>query len=373
MSCFHKSRLPTSQLTPTSYRNNHLVQHRKELATTALKADHKLQHALPTRLIALYWPIKGSKAPASPNEISRICSERITQRGENHQSLRPDPENPGKHEAFVKTYFLHTAEPLLDGEVDGMVELDIRSSVEETLSAVLDGLVDLMGLDRPSDEAVRDACKAMSDYQVVHKQPGSETIKVIPPRYYAIAPELDLQADVQRILDHHFSCPSPSPAFPTDPRQFFFNLITDDRITARPHITLVHEAEVAAERTGVPEEDWKAKPGAHAVCWNQCRGLALMRSMPLFEFVVGHLVWDDRVMALAVEEIRAPLAKYALKIPEDAQIGSHFTVGTRDQEVNAYEARALVKDFRNGVQREGMGVIKLEAPIQGRGRILGLS
>jgi tRNA ligase len=93
-----------------------------------------------TRLIAMVWPM--SKHPQ--NEIQRICLDRITGRGENHQSLRP--VKTGEHEIILMRFFgqMDTFDPAFnpcDGPFDEIIEMDVAWSLEDSLDYVVENLV----------------------------------------------------------------------------------------------------------------------------------------------------------------------------------------------------------------------------------------
>ncbi|KAH9066807.1 tRNA ligase kinase domain-containing protein, partial [Lactarius vividus] len=122
-------------------KNNHLHMHRLALRD-AVKGTHP-----PVRLLALHWPLDRPHA-----ETHRICADRILLRGTNHQTLHADQK--GKAHEGVLWQFLGTKEPLVDGEADSVIEMDVREDLEHALSRAIDAVVRVLGLPLPDAERV---------------------------------------------------------------------------------------------------------------------------------------------------------------------------------------------------------------------------
>jgi tRNA ligase len=93
-------------------RNNHLKVHRQSLRDGAKKIQK------PVRLLALNWSLDQPRAT-----IHRICSDRVQQRGDNHQTLRADLSSRPHEDVIWK--FIDSTEELISKEVDNVVEMEL--------------------------------------------------------------------------------------------------------------------------------------------------------------------------------------------------------------------------------------------------------
>ena len=353
-------------------RNNHIDKHYDEIAKLA---DEKSLKKYDIRLVAVVWDVKSQPY----HRLLRVCSERVVKRGDNHQTLRPDLTAEAEHEAVVGNFLRNWTAP--DPEMfDKLISVPIEQSPQDTLRMVVDGLVDVLGLTQPSEKNMAEALKAAGEYKpsTPYHAPAVKFSKAV--RYFGVAPEMDLPATVSSILASH----------PDSPAAVFFKNIQDDqRITARPHITLAHNKVVEAEKEARAGEKGK---GSMEVLWDTCKSLAEMPIAPRYEFEISLLVWDDRVMALALDHI-LPQASAAeagsgaapqLIIPESIASYLHVTVGTRSEEIAAFESRGIVKAAREAIKAgketaeevvPGGGTVRwIRAQgISGEGRVKGMS
>ena len=310
----------------------------------------------PASLLTLNWTLDRPRAT-----VLRVCGERIFDRGDRHQTLRAD--KIGKSHEDVIWKFIQQAEELTDSEVDASIEMDIGEPLEAAVARAVDGCVNIVGLQRPSQEKIDEAIAVAKGYvptttKVVDKN-EKKTKEPAQPRYFGILAELDIEALVAPQIERGEN-------LPYDGRSFWNKLASDKRITDRPHITIVHKTEL---------------PDAEGL-WRRCSTLDQLPAPPLFSFNLGHLVWNDRVMALTVDDLE--LAKepandddpgqekheFVSKLPADVRNSLHITVGTLHGEVLPYEARGLVDAWREG-KRTGIGSLGLEG-LFGKGRIKGL-
>ena len=280
----------------------------------------------PVRLLAMNWPFD---LPVST--IHRICSDRITVRGENHQTLLADPT--GKSHEEVIWMFLQTAEELLDHEVDDSIEMDVEESLEDALARAIDGCVRILGVKKPSVEEIGEALAVARGYKSSGPKKNKKVDAPKPPRYYALLPEVNLED----LLDKYMLKDDISAAG----RDLYRRLLDQKRVAVRPHVTIVHEK-------GLPEDQ---------SLWDRCRDIVASAEPPIFVFKLGTVVWNTRVMALTVSDIAVsqndedPESKgmdFVVKLPDALKGKLHVTVGTRDKDVNPFEARQLVLDWRNG-------------------------
>ncbi|KAI0826327.1 RNA ligase-domain-containing protein [Irpex lacteus] len=320
-------------------RNNHLRQHRQ-----AIREKFK-NHQPPVRLLAMNWSFD---LPLST--IHRICGDRITARGRtSNTTSRPT----GKSHEEVIWMFLHNAEELLEHEVDESIEMDVEESLEDALARAVDACVRILGVRKPSVEEVGEALAVARGYRApaTKKKDAASTAgaekKPKPPRYYGLLPEVNLEGLLGKyMLNDDVS--GAEGTFTSDP--------------ARPHITIVHE---------------KGLPGDQQL-WDLCRDIVALPSPPVFVFKLGNVVWNDRVMALTVSDIavskedqddEAKGVEFVTTLPDELKEKLHVTVGTRDKDVNPFEARQLVLDWKNGSTKvEGRGLDDVWV----KGRIKGL-
>ncbi|KAH0834656.1 RNA ligase-domain-containing protein [Lanmaoa asiatica] len=331
-------------------KNNHLRQHREALREAVAKIYS------PVRLLALNWVLDQPQTT-----VLRLCGDRIFDRGDKHQTLRADKVRKS-HENVIRQFIIRTEE-LANSEVDASIEMNISEPLEAAVARAVDGCVNILGLERPSQERIDEAVAVAKGYAPETKKGADKNEKKAkasaPPRYFGILADLDLEALVTSQMEREED-------IPCNGRTFWRKLVSDKRIAGRPHITIVHKACLPAE----------------ADLWERCSVLDQLPAPPLFSFTLGHLVWNDRVMALAVEDLE--LAKeldndddpgqekheFVSKLPAEVRDSLHITVGTLNADVLPYEAKGLVEVWRKG-KRTGIGSLELEG-LSARGRIRGL-
>ncbi|PPQ91068.1 hypothetical protein CVT25_014736 [Psilocybe cyanescens] len=329
-------------------KNNHLVQHRQALRELAQK------YRAPVRLLALNWSI--DKPPAM---VHRICSDRVLDRADNHQTLRADSSAARSHEEVI-WMFINSAEELASKEVDEIVEMDIDDDLEQAVKRAVDGCVRVIGVPRPSDEKFAEALEVVKKYEPAVKKPDDPKTKKgqAEPRYFGLLPEVDLV----EILDERLM----QDDVDKDIRDFWVALKADDRITKRPHVTIVH-------RNGKEKE--------HEL-WERCTNLHSMPvTPPTFKGTLGKVVCNLRVMALTVEnlEVADPGEgasqegpDFVSKLPHAVRERLHITVGTKSPDIQGVEAMGMVLLLREKGQVENTKVVEL-SDISVKGRVKGLN
>ncbi|PVF98709.1 hypothetical protein CPB86DRAFT_758078 [Serendipita vermifera] len=322
-------------------RNNHTENHRKGIREAVSSVRPR------PRLIALNWPI--SEKPQAT--VHRIVTDRIRNRGENHQTL---PASAQMEDVVWK--FIGEFEELGEEEVDDVIEMDVNDGLEEALDRAVRGVVDLLGLSPPSDEEMGKALRAARDYAPSSKannnKKSGKKAKEKPIRYYGILPEIDLEEVIGSLMATH-------PEIPDSARELWEHMKSNKRVTGRPHITIVHMKELERERP----------------IWKACEELMEARP-PLFEFKFDHLVWNDRVMALTVEDITfnaedgaaEAASKFLGALGDGVKRRLHVTVGTKDPSIPPVEAKELVEEYRSGAQ---ISTAALDYGVV-RGRVKGL-
>ncbi|KAG8799950.1 hypothetical protein FRC16_004045 [Serendipita sp. 398] len=340
-------------------RNNHLTEHRTGIRGAVSFLDP------PPRLIALSWPVKN----LPPATVHRIASDRIASRGDNHQTLVPNEE--AEHETVIWK-FLNDFEELQEDEVDEVIEMEVEEDMENALGRAVNGIVELLGLEAPSDEKMGEALRVAREYQPDTKKqlrqtekkenkkgesqevgPSKKKKKTVQPRYYALLPEIDLREFMGNVLNSDVMMPDSA-------SDLWDHLKGQSRLPSVPHITIVHL------KTREGEND----------AWSACETL-IQGPQPLFEFKIGHIVWNDRVMALTVERLsfvvesggEGPAHTFLQALSPQIQNRLHITVGTKDPSIPPVEAKDMVEEWRAG--REGMQSVAV-GDVSVRGRVKGM-
>ncbi|EJD05579.1 uncharacterized protein FOMMEDRAFT_78648 [Fomitiporia mediterranea MF3/22] len=325
-------------------KNNHLRDHRRQLR------DAICGMKVPVRLIALYWPLE--KPPAM---IHRICSDRVLERGDNHQTLRPD-KHVRHHEQAV-WMFIQNAEELDDGEVDEVVEMDVEEDLEQSLDRAVDACVRILGLPKPTREQIGVALAKARAYkvtQIVDRQ----TKRAAKVRYFGFLPEVDLAG----VIETHFAENDVHPEM----RELWEKMVQDKRVTRMPHATIVH-------MKGLPDKQ---------KLWDRCDSLFSQPSPPMFAFRLSHLISDGRVMAATVEDLKPAsnpgddtsleAIDFVESLDENLKNRLHVTVGTRQQTIVPVEAGSMVENWKRGKAGDNVHMLPLKDVIV-QGRVKGLS
>ena len=314
-------------------------------------------------------------------------------RGENHQSLRPSPKV--SHEDVI-WQFISSSEELGEGEVDGIIEMDVAAeSLENAVSIAVDGLIPILskwveppsgkqGWQRPTAEQIKVSCNAARGCKVTVKKDDGEHGKTSAIRYFAFLPEVDIVQVVENLLQSFSNVESNSSS--VDLRSFWTSLKSSNRITRRPHITIAHKQELPAQQQ----------------VWDSCVALDAIKAWPaLFEFRLGTIVCDGKVMSIAVDDLRllprsneeanqeavrsigvnieesqmAAATKAAEKllqdIPEALKARLHITVGTINEDIKQSEGGKIVQRWKAGA--EGIISVPIVEKFVVIGRVRGLT
>jgi len=244
-------------------------------------------------------------------------------------------------------------------EADATIEMDIGEDLEHSLARAINGIVRELGLPRPDAERVGAALAKVRGYTPAHttssKKPGTKAKAT--PRYFGLLAEIDLV----EVLETHISRREEGEGGRL--HEFWDALKKNKRIARQPHVTIVHGKQLPDKLS----------------LWECCSALYALPTPPLFRARLGHVVGDERVMAVTIEELRVDDPE-----EDEGQEGStflsmldpelrgqlHITVGTKDASVPPFEAAALVESFKKG--EKGLNDIRLE-DVYVRGRIKGLN
>ncbi|KAF7364146.1 tRNA ligase [Mycena sanguinolenta] len=360
-------------------KNNHIKLHRTTLRNAV--ADR----SPPVRLLALNWSFDSGDAERA--SVHAQCAARIIARGANHQSLRPDApgddrdgeeedEGGKKGHEQVLWMFIHQTEPLVPTEVDDVVEMVLDEPLEDAVRRAVRGVRDVLGLPEPDEEKVKEGIEKAKGYVVAgaesdasessggkgkdakgkgkeKAQPEPTKKKTKPPRYFGLLPDVELETLLS----------SPVAQEPKG-TAFLEHLTKEDRLATRPHITIVHSKALE-------------EPGAQDL-WARCAELNKGDGeAPVFACVLGHVVWNDRVMAVTVDDVRLEAeggaeqagAEFVSKLPEELRKRMHITVGTWNSSIPAVEGKVLAEAWRAGktddIKAVSLGGVVVKARLRG--------
>jgi tRNA ligase len=266
--------------------------------------------------------------------------------------LRADKKDK-KHEEILWQFITGTDE-LLSDEVDDQIVLDLTANLEDGVRKAAEGCARILGLPKPTRHDIEEALDVISGYTVTTKKPTrTKDGKSPTPRYFGLLPEVNLEKLIDEVLKSQ-------PNLPEDCKILWAEMKAQGRVTKRPHVTITHQKYAGSEKE----------------LWDQCLALRHLDNPPNFKFKLGQIMWNERVMAVTVEDLEVDhdaaagdgqdLAETLLsKIPK-ARL--HITVGTRTAEIPAVEAMTMVQ-ARRGNDREPSVILE---GIQLKGSLRGL-
>ncbi|PLW54477.1 hypothetical protein PCANC_05601 [Puccinia coronata f. sp. avenae] len=340
-------------------KNNHLKSHRAALVELIGKLNEGIQVKkgkgkssretelvrMRVRLVAVTWDLDAYPSA----ELHQIAAQRIEQRGEHHQSLRPEltPGGLEAHDAilwrFLKTYeeFDPDINPE-DQEFGRTIRLKFADSIENNLKdlcaelhRISPGLV--AGEGTVSQSEMEAALELARAYKPHIKKEMKVEGGLQHPRYFGIKLEINLLALVAELLGKQDGrCDGEEEdkkRVRAAGRRFFGELVSNGRITPNPHLTLVHQNQTE-ESEGMKR------------MWETCQARVLARKVDMQLQLGPMLIWNDRVMVL---EARVS-AQSAGQLPTDLspQLEStryHVTVGTANESIKPVEGFNLLHRF----------------------------
>ncbi|PWN35141.1 uncharacterized protein FA14DRAFT_144791 [Meira miltonrushii] len=335
-------------------RNNHLFKHRNEIVDMIKTWQQRTDKgANRVRLIAVAWSL--NTLPL--NAIHHICSDRIAQRGENHQTLR-STEN--KDYEQILWQFLRNLETFGSGEKGGgdkghgdsafdkHIRLSPNASMEQNLLKLIQELMPLLGLPIPDDKKVKVALQKALEYKVSLKKEvkGAPLPRI---RYYGLAIE-------SNIIDF---LPDVLAPYPTA-LEAFEALKESNRIIQTPHVTLVHSSEVEGGSVSAKKR------------WETFSQLANNPNPPLFSMFIDLIAWDDRAMALGVSEVRSEGVPDLYTL-QGQQWRPHVTIGTFAESIRPFEANRVLSEADAGQNEDNVHCVRFQSSIRMQSRIKGMS
>ena len=205
--------------------------------------------------------------------------------GAKHQIL-PGYTTHKSHEDVV-WMFPKITEPLIETEADAIIEMDIGEDLEHALTRAIDGIVRELGLPRPDAERAGKVLAKVHGYKTAHSaSPNEPETKAKPkpaPRYFGflllfLFPAINEVLD--RILKVYLCKKDPCSSFGTLSRRI--NASRASR-TSRSCIASISRIRL---RYG-------------SVALSSMRSFA---TPPMFRARLGHVVMDERVVAVTMEE-----------------------------------------------------------------------
>lgn len=334
-------------------RNNHLFKHRNEIADMIKTWEQRTDKgAHRVRLIAVAWSLNALPL----NAIHHICSDRIAQRGENHQTLR---SNENKDYEQILWQFLRNLESFGSGEkgggdkghgdsaFDNLIQLNVNASIEQNLHKLIQELTPLLGLSMPDDKEIKVALQKAMEYKVSMKKEvkGAPVQKI---RYYGLA----IEANIIDFL-HDVLAPYPTAL------EAFEALKGSNRIIQTPHVTLVHSSEVEEGNVSGKKR------------WETFSQLAKESNPPLFTMFIDLIAWDDRAMALGVSEVRSESVSDLYTL-QGQQWRPHITIGTFAESIRPFEANRVLLEADAGENKQNVHCVRFKKSIHMQARIKGM-
>ena len=327
------------------------------MVSTVRSVKISRQHRV--RTIALTWTI--DQLPR--DEAFNLCSTRIHLRGDNHQSLRPTDEDPHLIDKVLKGMFLakHEAfDPAMngdsDGQIDDVVVIDPTSDKLSMLQSIVDQLVPLLHLQKPSKTELEAALvKAESYKPKVYK---AHTVKAPRPRYYGLSIPLSLAEYILTALQ------AMEDSAASKPRAFLQMLKDKQRVELHPHVTLVHEKEVKPKDGTASVDSAATDEPTPRVLWDELKPLTEKDSATKVQLTIGpRLLWTERVMVLEVQSIQSVDKLGSLRQATTLLSNLHITVGTADTSITGVAGRFLMQDSKSATSstdRDGIEIHSLD-------------
>ncbi|KAG4305145.1 hypothetical protein PORY_001315 [Pneumocystis oryctolagi] len=304
-------------------KNNHKFIERKELI-------HLVSELLPdTRFVALYYHHfdKDSTPLCQKQELSKIfkvTQARVVARGSNHQTIDASPSKI-KTVLGIMNGFLSRFEPLNtskepDSLFENVIVLDPIKDTKYNLKIVIDKLLEIAPnyiVEIPSESRIDSAISsALNNYKFFIQRPlTSQSCKI--PEYFAIVLKDNIAIYVEEIMKDQSK----------EKRAFWDYLNKLGRVQHSFHVTLIHIKEMPK----YPEvwESLLSRTGPSGVI---CQA----------NVEVMVLVWDSRIMALAVKILDAQEKKI-----ESVNPIPHITIGTENKTILPKESNDLLVRWRD--------------------------
>ena len=228
--------------------------------------------------------------------------------------------------------FISTAQKLTPDEVHNVVEMKLGESLEESVKRAIEGCVAVMGLEMPSDEKIQEGLEIAKKYVPAMRYANQDNKKKRDAAYFGVLVDVNLE----ELLDPIFANENESG------KAFWEIMKTHKRVTSRPRIKIVHKNAIDTEGD----------------LWNRCSALDKMSkaTRPLFKGRMTNVIWNGRVMLIAVEEFDvAPKSsesnegrEFVSSLSDDARSGMCIVVGTRRRSIKSMEVGALLKKWSIG-------------------------
>ncbi|SCV69176.1 BQ2448_2196 [Microbotryum intermedium] len=374
-----KAALQTDQVVYAD-KNNHQIKLRSDLSSLALSLSpsHKVQ------TIALLYSIDSPSLPR--DKLHALCSSRIVERGDRHQTLRAGL----LHEAAIWQFLgqWEGFDPVLnagDGAFDVVIPMKAEWGREEAVRNVchalreigVPGCKDVVGeLEKervkqaveksikwePKLKKVVDEVKVKKEKVALRKTKEAD----LAPRYFGVAVKVELESLVEKALEGKGV-------------GVWDELKRVKRVEMYPHVTLVHEKEVHLVEGGDTQLVEKKKKH-----WDRfvehVKGKEEDDEALKVKVVLGpRIVWDSRVVSIQVSSI-VPSSKVMKEVLDlEGCLGkdrvAHITVGTIASDVRPVVGKWILDGWIKGEKETKQGgeieCIEIET-VEFEGRLAGL-
>ncbi|KZV91257.1 hypothetical protein EXIGLDRAFT_615876 [Exidia glandulosa HHB12029] len=295
------------QVTVLADASSSLRKHRRDIRDAAT-STHPV-----AKVMAFHWALRA----VSTDVMSRTLSRRV---GLSEDDARKTVDR------FV---LLH--EPLRDAEVDAAVALDYDASLEASLALAIRAVCDRLQLSLPDATEIWEALEIARDPSNHVVKHGSSHETTVPhPTYYALVP----QGNLLIAIECYVLTNNPPTSFTTVLERARQNDGSDPLLFRRPHITLVHEAQLHAQ-------------DSHAL-WRLCSAV----DTPIrCQVTVKRLIYDDRLIVAPIETLQGDgdtANDFIRHIASSIVQRLHIVVARCRADIQPVEAHALLDAWRGG-------------------------
>ncbi|KAI8054029.1 RNA ligase-domain-containing protein [Syncephalis plumigaleata] len=288
-------------------RNNHMPDHRKNIAETVRSACPQ------AALVIIYFK------QAEQGAQFELALQRIQERGEHHQLVTPSktPNYRGIIRMFLRDFT--PPDPKLNPEdavYDLIISIESADTVENNLNHVLSKLLPITDISPPSSSEIAEAANKSLQYRLPIDGTPKVSSRIAVPTYIGV----EIKPDA--ITDRLVECLKKA-----NQLQFYEQLVADQRVSVTFHVTLCH----VADRYSTP---WSKD------MWNTYMTHIQKsdQSTPPLDITINitHIVWNNEVMALKVDLVAPDWIRSTNEYP-------HITIGTRSDVIRARQSNVLMQ------------------------------
>jgi tRNA ligase len=239
-----------------------------------------------------------------------------------------------------------------DQMFDHVIKVGIEEDISIRLREVIDELVPILGLERPTEEAIDDAIKQSLDY-VPKNFAKKQTPNKMDYDWFGVLLDYGQhKLDIGKMMTRLFS----NQTFEPGKNSVYWSIQRKNAWKTDPHVTLIHSADITDSL-----EKQKLWLEYEKLCEPNYK-----KRGPAFEVEVTtgpKLLWNSRIMALQVSSIKSVSSEVPL--PLDPDLPAHITLGLKNQKqiryddnkdpVKPVEAKYLTKAFKEGKETMEVG------------------